>query len=179
MSTDQAPEYEFRLKPVRPSANLVRAVVTSVKSTLSLLVPDPFTTEEVGSVLMEVLDNLCRYAHEDHIDHSYLSVSYEGRCESPLIYIRSGNVVRDQAMAEKTLARLSDQLSDRDNAWVNLGRYIMRTGSEAAVASNGGMGLLEIAASKRSHVAVSLEGRQFHVEVRIKAPAAFTEKTLS
>jgi len=169
LSKTAAPAYALTLKPLRRAPDLVELVLHGLKWSLGVMFEHPLAVPDVMIVVRELVDNMLIHADWGQSPAPSLLVRYREHRGLPQLCVSSTNVIRDLEEAERALHFLDEHLSDRPSPMLD-GALTERLIDGASIRTSGGIGLLQIASSRRCHLTVRLEGVLFHVRVDVDVP---------
>ncbi|MGB5375077.1 MAG: hypothetical protein WBN15_14925 [Polyangiales bacterium] len=165
--TKHAPmRFALKLQPLRRDPHLAESLISGLKWTLGAMFEDPFPAPDIIVAVREVADNLLTHADWNQKPAPSFAVQYRIRRNVPQLRISSTNVVKDIDEAERALGRIRECICNESSAAASLA-LTAQLRKSAGIRSSGGIGLLQVASSPRSH----LEGALFHVRVDVDVPA--------
>jgi hypothetical protein len=169
MSQDTQVMYALTLNPLRRDPHLPESILYGLKLTLGVMFEDPFHIRDVIIAIRELLDNMLAHADWDQTPAPSLSVRYRVHNDLPQLCISSTNVPKDIDEATRAARRINESIADTSSATLRrtLTAHLTESGS---IRTSGGIGLLQVAASPRSHLELRLDGALFHVWVDVDVP---------
>ena len=161
--------YALTLNPLRRHPDLAESIVYGLKLTLGVMFEEPFGVRDVIVAIRELLDNMLAHADWDQTPAPSLCVRYRVHNDVPQLCISSTNVTKDIDEATRALLLINDYIADKSSP-VPERRLTARLTESASIATSGGIGLLQVAASSRCHLEICLDGALFHVRVDVDVP---------
>lgn len=155
--------YQLRIQPLRRDPSLANVLVKGMEATLSGIIEDPYALDDVTTATAEILDNIYRHADWSHRVRPSFYAWYEVLGTRPFFHITSGNMVSNGAATKERLEKISSiKAAEKAEQFI-----------QQALTSNGavgGLGLLQLVASKRCKLSTMVSRNMLDIEVTISVP---------